>query len=237
MVVMVSRAAAPDPSDADGAVSGTRASPRALNDAVPDAPILVECLNFDCEVCGAFYTVIEQFRADYAGEINYVVRSFLLPGHFNSMNAALAFKAAAQRGEFEEMYHRLFETQAQWGEQQVPHPDLFRTFAEHVGLGMDAYDAAIAVPATQERVKQDFDDGRYLGMSGLRRSSSTARSWNSHSSPTRWMRPRGADESAPVPWGYSPHPIRRPSPVATRLCATDLRPSWSIAGGSWLRIE
>ncbi|MEW2011084.1 thioredoxin domain-containing protein, partial [Microbacterium sp. NPDC078814] len=107
MVVMVSRAAAPDPSDADGAVSGTRASPRALNDAVPDAPILVECLNFDCEVCGAFYTVIEQFRADYAGEINYVVRSFLLPGHFNSMNAALAFKAAAQRGEFEEMYHRL----------------------------------------------------------------------------------------------------------------------------------
>ena len=166
IAVMVNRPTAPDPADTTGALPGARTNSHVLDDAGPDAPTLVEFLDFECEVCGAFYPVIEQLRADYAGEINYIVRYFPLPGHFNSMNAALAAEAAAQQGEFEGMYHRLFETQAQWGEQQVSEADLFRTFAEELGLDMAAYDAAIADPATQERVEEDFDDGRYLGVSG-----------------------------------------------------------------------
>lgn len=166
IVVMANRPTAPDPSDTAGALPGARANSHVLDDAGPDAPTLVEFLDFECEVCSAFYPVIEQIRDEYAGEINYVVRYFPLPGHFNSMNAALAAEAAAQQGQFEGMYARLFETQAQWGEQQVSHADLFRTFAEELGLNMDAYDAAVVDPATQERVEEDFDDGRYLGVSG-----------------------------------------------------------------------
>ena len=166
ILVMVNRPGAPDPSDTAGARPGTRANSHGLDDAGPDKPTLVEFLDFECEACGAFYPIIEQIRTDYAGEINYVVRYFPLPGHFNSTNAALAAEAAAQQGEFESMYQRLFETQTQWGEQQISHADLFRTFAEELGLDMAAYDAAIADPATQERVEQDLNDGRYLDVTG-----------------------------------------------------------------------
>lgn len=82
------------------------------------------------------------------------------------MNAALAAEAAAEQGKFEEMYQRLFETQTQWGELQTSRADLFRTFAEDLGLDMDAYDTAVAATAARERVEVDFNDGKYLGISG-----------------------------------------------------------------------
>ncbi len=117
-------------------------------------------------MCGAFYPIVEDIREQYAGEVTYVLRYFPIPSHFNSMNAAVAAEAAAQQGQLERMYHRLFETQAEWGEQGESRADLFRTFAIELGLDMDAYDAAVADPATRERVQQDFDDGRLLGVDG-----------------------------------------------------------------------
>jgi len=165
IVVMMTHPVSPD-ADAEGTLPGTRADSHVLDDAGPDAPTLVEFLDFECEACGAFYPVVERIREQYAGEINYVVRYFPLRGHFNSMNAALAAEAAAQQGKFEQMYQRLFETQSQWGEQQTSRADLFRTFAEDLGLDLDSYDAAISDPATKERVEADFADGEYLGMRG-----------------------------------------------------------------------
>ena len=60
---------------------------------------------------------------------------------------------------------RLFETQAEWGEAQESRADLFRGFAEEIGLDMAAYDAAVADPATAERVELDFEEGQALGVS------------------------------------------------------------------------
>jgi len=165
IVVMMTRPDAPEAST-EGTLPGTRADSHVLDDAGPDAPTLVEFLDFECEACGAFHPVVEQIREEYEGEINYVVRYYPLPGHFNSMNAALAAEAAAEQGKFEEMYQRLFETQAQWGELQTSRADLFRTFADDLGLDMNAYDTAVAAPATRERVEADFNDGQYLDISG-----------------------------------------------------------------------
>ncbi len=166
IVTILNRPATPAPDGVAGAVPVTRANSHVVDNVGEDAPPLVEVLDFECEACGALYPAVEQIRADYEGEINYVIRYFPLPGHFNSMNAAIAAEAAAQQDEFEGMYHRLFETQTQWGEQQVSQADLFRTFAEELGLDMDAYDAAVADPATKARVEEDFNDGQNLGVSG-----------------------------------------------------------------------
>jgi protein-disulfide isomerase len=136
-----------------------------LDEGGDGAPVVVEFLDFECEACGAFYPIVEDLRKQYSGEITYVVRYFPLPGHANSTNAAVAAESAAQQGRFEDMYHRLFETQAEWGEAQDSRADMFRTFAEELGLDMAAYDAAVADPATAERVALDFDDGRALGVS------------------------------------------------------------------------
>lgn len=127
---------------------------------------MVEFLDFECEVCGAVYPEIEKIRAEYADRVTFVVRYFPIPGHKNSGNAAIAVEAASQQGKFEEMYSMMFETQASWGEGQESQAAYFRTFAEALKLDMDAYDAAVADPATAERVQFDFDSGRALGVQG-----------------------------------------------------------------------
>ncbi|KJL20576.1 Disulfide bond formation protein D precursor [Microbacterium oxydans] len=141
-----------------------RTDSHVLDDGGEGAVTVVEFLDFECEACGAFYPVVEDLREKYDGEITYVVRYFPLPGHINSTQAALAAEAAAQQDRFEDMYHRLFETQAQWGEQPEETPEVFRGLADELGLDMAAYDAAIADPATAERVQSDKRDGEKLGV-------------------------------------------------------------------------
>ena len=49
-------------------------------------------------------------------------------------------------------------------EQPEETPEVFRGFAQDLGLDMGAYDAAIADPATAERVQSDTADGEKLGV-------------------------------------------------------------------------
>ncbi|MFV0317080.1 MAG: DsbA family protein, partial [Microthrixaceae bacterium] len=42
--------------------------------------------------------------------------------------------------------------------------DLFRGFAEELGLDMTAYDEAVASPTTAQRVELDFNEGHALGV-------------------------------------------------------------------------
>lgn len=137
-----------------------------LDQVGEDVPTLVEFLDFECEACGAVYPITEEIREQYDGQINYVIRYFPLPGHYNSMNAAVAVEAAAQQGKFEEMYRMMFETQKEWGEGQTSEADRFRGYAEDLGLDMVAYDEAIIAPETQARVEEDFNAGTALGVSG-----------------------------------------------------------------------
>jgi Protein-disulfide isomerase len=157
---LVTRAQAPDPA----AAAVVREDSHVLDDGGDGAVTVVEFLDFECEACGAYYPVVEDLRQEYAGQITYVVRYFPLPGHFNSTHSAVAAEAAAQQGRFEEMYQRLFDTQAEWGEAQESRAELFRSYAADLGLDMTAYDAAVANPKTEQRVRADFDEGRALGV-------------------------------------------------------------------------
>ncbi|GGO59763.1 thioredoxin domain-containing protein [Microbacterium sp. ZXX196] len=165
--VVYVKTSAPDEVAPDrGELPITRSDSHVLDYVGPDAPTLVEFLDFECEVCGAFAPYVEEIRQQYDGDINYVVRYFPIPGHFNSMNAAVAVEAAAQQGSFEEMHDLMFETQAEWGEGQTSEAARFRSYAEELGLDMAAYDAAVADPGTQARVEEDFSEGRALGVGG-----------------------------------------------------------------------
>lgn len=137
-----------------------------LDDPEGATVTVVEFLDFECEVCGAVYPYVEQIREDYAGEIRYVPRYFPIPAHQNSMNAALAVEAAAQQGQYQAMYERMFDTQAEWGERQESEAPRFRGYAEELGLDLTAYDVVVADPATQARIQSDFDAGLALGVQG-----------------------------------------------------------------------
>ena len=149
---------------ADGAI--VRDDSRILGEEGSSGVTFVEFLDFECEACGAAYPVVEDLREKYAGEVTFVIRYFPLPGHFNAGRAARAVESAARQGELEAMYNRMYETQEEWGEAREPKDDLFRGFAEEIGLDMAQYDADYASQDVEERISRDVADGESLGVSG-----------------------------------------------------------------------
>lgn len=152
--------------EAAGPAQIIRDSSHRLNDLPNPAVTLVEFLDFECEGCRAAYPVVEELRRDYGDRVEFVIRYFPLSGHFNGERAARAVEAAAQQGQLEAMYHRMYETQSEWGEQRIPADDVFRGFASDLGLDMTAYDAAYDDPATLERIRLDQADGTEFGVQG-----------------------------------------------------------------------
>jgi len=126
--------------------------------------VFVEFLDFECEACIALYPTVEDLREQYGDRVTFVVRH--MPLHDNSMAAALAAEAAAEQGQFEAMYSRLFETPEQWGHQQTPQRDTFFGYAEDLGLDMDRFERAYNDPATLSRIEQSKQDGQRLGVTG-----------------------------------------------------------------------
>lgn len=148
------------------AVPMLQANTHLLSEGGEGAPTLVEFMDFECGACSEVYRAMEDIREEYSGRVNFAIRYFPLPGHLNSMHSALAVEAAAQQGEFEAMYKRVFDTLGEWGGKEEPESARFRSFAEELGLDMAAYDAAVADPATQARIEEDFEAGQALGVQG-----------------------------------------------------------------------
>ena len=167
IVITQQRPATPTPSANPETTLPTtvREDTHILDQADDGKVTLVEFLDFECEACGAFYPFIEQLRTEYAGRVTFAFRYFPLPGHGNSVNAAVAVEAAFRQDMLEPMFHRLFETQAQWGEKgEESQAPLFRQYAEELGLDLERYDADVNDPEVLARVQSDFDEGVALGV-------------------------------------------------------------------------
>ena len=157
-----------DPASGDRATQAAviRADSHRLSTAKDNKVTVVEFLDFECEACGAAFPIVEQLRTKYEGRVTFVARYFPLPSHRNAENAAHAVEAAARQGKFEDMYERMFKTQAKWGEQQDSQAPLFRSYAQDLGLDMDKFDADVTSVAVARRVQKDIDDGTALGVTG-----------------------------------------------------------------------
>lgn len=158
----------------DGQAAGTtttaaevvREDSHRLSQAPEEKAVLVEFLDFECEACLAAFPLVEDLSGDYGENLTVVSRYFPLPGHPNSETAAAAVEAAAQQGSFKDMHARMYETQTEWSHTNEDRSPVFRGYAEELGLDMAAYDAAIADPATMERVNADKADGMALDVQG-----------------------------------------------------------------------
>lgn len=165
VVFVVSRAADSEQAAAQASMTVRDDSPR-LSTPTESKATFVEFLDFECEGCGAAYPAVEQLRQTYGDQVTFVVRYFPLPGHFNADRAARAVAAAAEQGQFEPMYRKMFDTQRSWGEQKVPLDDLFFSYAQVLGLDMERFAAAYDSQATRELIDRDVADGKALGVTG-----------------------------------------------------------------------
>lgn len=128
------------------------------------AVVVVEYLDFECEVCGSYYPGIKRLAEEFKDRVAFVTRYFPLPGHKNSLTAALAAEAAGRQGKFWEMHDTLFQNQETWGEKPAPTPEIFEAYAQKLGLNMEQFKRDVSSPAVKERVERDRAAGQRFGV-------------------------------------------------------------------------
>lgn len=156
----------PPEASATGAAVVRASDARRLGPQGTSGVTFTEFLDFECESCAAAFPVIEQLRDEYAGRVTFVLRYFPIEHHKNALNAAVAVEAAHRQGKLEAMYKRMYDTQLSWGEKQDSQAPVFRGFAKDLGLNLRRFDADVASPKTEARIRQDIKAGQALGVQG-----------------------------------------------------------------------
>ena len=127
---------------------------------------LVEYLDFECEACKAYFPLVKQLEQEFPNDLQIVRRYFPLPGHKNSLPAALAVEAAAKQGKYNEMHDLLFNEQDTWGNKPIANPAIFEGYAQKLGLDVEKFKKDVALSETLERVDRDRQSGTKLGNTG-----------------------------------------------------------------------
>lgn len=127
---------------------------------------LIEYLDFECEACGAYYPIVKELEKKFEGKLRVVTRYFPLPGHKNSMEAALAAEAAGRQGKYFEMHDLLFGSQKEWAEKSTADPNLFLPYAEKLGLNMEKFNQDRKDPTVMARVEKNKAEANKLKLSG-----------------------------------------------------------------------
>lgn len=117
--------------------------------------VLIEYLDFECEVCKTNYPILKQLAEEFSGDLQLVVRYFPLLGHENSMAAAAAVESAARQGKFWEMHNILLEKQNERGNKEKTNIEIFIPYAEEVGLNMDKFYSDVVSDSVIQKIEKD----------------------------------------------------------------------------------
>lgn len=149
--------APPDPAQVQAAIP-LEGSPAKGPDTAPVS--VVAFSDFQCPYCARVNPTLDQIREEYPEQVRVVFKHFPLPMHPQAMNAHKAAVAAAAQGKFWEMHDRVFAAP------QAMDPASLREHAEAIGLDLARYDAAVASPETEARVRADMQQGSRVGVRG-----------------------------------------------------------------------
>jgi Na+/H+ antiporter NhaA len=125
-----------------------------------DAPMsLVEYGDFECPFCSRATGSIDEVRAHFGDELQYVWRHLPLEKvHPRAMDAARASEAAALQGKFFEMATAMFEFQEflEW-------EHIYR-YADGVGCDVRRFDEDLRSPKVLHRVEDDAQDAELMDL-------------------------------------------------------------------------
>lgn len=130
----------------------------------PEAEVtLVEYSDFECPSCGQFYPHVKEILEEHGDNIRFEYKHFPVIGNIPS--AGKAAEAAGQQGEFFAYHDRLFREQGTWSRSTNPQ-QYFEQYAEDLGLDMGLFKQHMRSSLLQDKIDQDFQDGRTLGVTG-----------------------------------------------------------------------
>lgn len=130
----------------------------------PNAAVTVEeFADFQCPSCGSIHPVMKQIQGIFGQRIKFIFRHFPLPIHDKAYDASAAAEAAGLQGKFWDMYNLLFTNQQQWSN-DPNYRQVFRGYAEKIGLDVDRFETDMAGLQTRNRVQADIDRGKALSI-------------------------------------------------------------------------
>ncbi len=158
----------PESKQDEQTATSTKEEPRILRNWTPiqgpasSKVTLVEFFDFECPGCGLYHKlVIKPLRDKYAGRIRFAVRNLPLTElHKNAVPAALAGVCANQQGKFFEFYDMMYANQP-----KVTRADA-ESYAQALGMDMQAFKACEDAPETLALVLKDRQDAQAFGITG-----------------------------------------------------------------------
>jgi protein-disulfide isomerase len=132
----------------------------------PNAKVTVEeFADFQCGSCAATHPIMNEIKAMYGTRIHFIYRNFPLkiPAHDKSYEAAIAAEAAGAQGKFWEMQNMLFTHQQDWTKAPT-FRDIWKGYAQTIGLNVPKWEAEMGGIAAEGRVKQDMERGNVIGI-------------------------------------------------------------------------
>jgi len=128
----------------------------------PNAAVTVEeFADFQCPSCGLTHPVMKQIQGIFGQRIKFIFRNFPLPMHDKAYDAATAAEAAGIQGKFWDMHNLLYTNQAAWSS-DPNYKQVFRGYAEKIGLDVDKWENDMAGMSARGRIQADMDRGKAL---------------------------------------------------------------------------
>jgi protein-disulfide isomerase len=135
-----------------------------LKQAATGKAIVMEYADFQCPACRNSFVDVNKLRTEFEDDMLFVFRHFpIVSAHPNAMAAHRAAVAAEKQGQFWEMHDLLYLRQNTWAVASNP-VEVFRGYAQELGLDVERYDSDVADPLTYERINVDVESSRALGV-------------------------------------------------------------------------
>jgi protein-disulfide isomerase len=130
----------------------------------PNAAVtLEEFADFQCPSCGAEHPVMKQIQGMYGSRIQFIFRNFPLPMHDKAYDAAVAAEAAGLQGKFWDMHNLLYTNQQAWSS-DPNYKQVFKGYAEKIGLDIDKWENDMAGMVPKSRISADLERGKALNI-------------------------------------------------------------------------
>ncbi len=134
----------------------------------PDTALVkvVEYSDYQCPYCQGFaliqFPTVKERLID-AGLVQWRYRDFPLGQHPGARTAAHSAACAEEQGQYWPQHIAIFEGQSVWAESRNPGKD-FRSYAERLGLDMNAYDECMRSARYAGRIQFSVEEGNRLGV-------------------------------------------------------------------------
>lgn len=135
-----------------------------------DATVVVRVYeDFQCPACAGVQPVLKDLIAQYSDRVKFIFNDFPLPQHKNATIASVAAQCVFDQGVDQYMAYgeTLYDNQADWELlSTVKAQEKLRGYADELALDVDMakFDTCVSDQATADKVKEDLEEGRALGV-------------------------------------------------------------------------